>query len=82
MIGREGRVPKEKFVGFLEVLRDLAKDMGRGLASFYNYFSSKEDVLFALQQGAFEALIARAETMKRGAPLPSGSTPPIGTPWS
>jgi predicted ferric reductase len=28
MIGREGRVPKEKFVGFLEVLRDLAKDMG------------------------------------------------------
>ncbi|MCK9285723.1 MAG: ferric reductase-like transmembrane domain-containing protein [Rhodocyclaceae bacterium] len=28
MIGREGRVPKEKYVGFLEVLRDLAKDMG------------------------------------------------------
>lgn len=27
-IGREGRLPKEKFVGFLEVLRDLAEDMG------------------------------------------------------
>lgn len=27
-IGREGRVPKEKFVGFLEILRDLAEDMG------------------------------------------------------
>jgi predicted ferric reductase len=28
MIGREGRIPKEKFTGFLEVMRDLAKDMG------------------------------------------------------
>ena len=28
MIGREGRVPKENFTGFLEVMRDLAKDMG------------------------------------------------------
>lgn len=27
-IGREGRLPKEKFAGFLEVLRDLAEDMG------------------------------------------------------
>lgn len=27
-IGREGRVPKEKFTGLLEVLRDLSKDMG------------------------------------------------------
>lgn len=27
-IGREGRVPKEQFIGLLEVLRDLAKDMG------------------------------------------------------
>lgn len=27
-VGREGRIPKEKFTGFLEVLRDLAKDMG------------------------------------------------------
>lgn len=28
MIGREGRIPKEKFTGLLEVLRDLAEDMG------------------------------------------------------
>lgn len=28
LIGREGRVPKEKFAGLLEVLRDLAEDMG------------------------------------------------------
>ncbi|MFH1493533.1 MAG: ferric reductase-like transmembrane domain-containing protein [Pseudomonadota bacterium] len=28
MIGREGRVPKEKFTGLLEVLRNLAEDMG------------------------------------------------------
>ncbi len=28
LIGREGRVPKEQFTGFLEVMRDLAKDMG------------------------------------------------------
>lgn len=27
-IGREGRVPKEKFTGLLEILRDLSKDMG------------------------------------------------------
>jgi predicted ferric reductase len=27
-IGREGRLPKEKFTGLLEILRDLAKDMG------------------------------------------------------
>ncbi len=28
VIGREGRLPKEKFAGFLEVLRKLAEDMG------------------------------------------------------
>ena len=28
IIGREGRVPKENFGGFIEVLRDLAKDFG------------------------------------------------------
>lgn len=27
-IGREGRLPKEKFSGFLEILRDLAEEMG------------------------------------------------------
>ncbi|MBU1363160.1 MAG: ferric reductase-like transmembrane domain-containing protein [Gammaproteobacteria bacterium] len=28
IVGREGRIPKEQFTGFLEVMRDLAKDMG------------------------------------------------------
>lgn len=28
VIGREGRMPKEKFAGILEILRDLAEDMG------------------------------------------------------
>ena len=28
LIGRQGRVPKEKFNGFLEVLRDVAEDLG------------------------------------------------------
>lgn len=28
LVGREGRLPKEKFAGLLEVLRDLAEDMG------------------------------------------------------
>lgn len=28
LVGREGRLPKEKYSGFLEVLRDLAEDMG------------------------------------------------------
>ncbi|MDD3517456.1 MAG: ferric reductase-like transmembrane domain-containing protein [Chromatiales bacterium] len=28
MVGREGRIPKEQFTGFLDVMRDLAKDMG------------------------------------------------------
>jgi len=37
-------------------MRALARTTGRGLASFYNYFSSKEDVLFSLQTGAFETL--------------------------
>jgi AcrR family transcriptional regulator len=37
-------------------MRGLARATGRGIASFYNYFSCKEDVLFALQTGAFETL--------------------------
>ena len=37
-------------------MRGLARATGRGLASFYNYFPSKEDVLFSLQTAAFETL--------------------------
>ena len=37
-------------------MRALARATGRSLASFYNYFSSKEDVLFSLQTDAFATL--------------------------
>lgn len=37
-------------------MRGLARATGKGLASFYNYFSCKEDLLFSLQTGAFETL--------------------------
>ena len=39
-------------------MRALAKATGRSLATAYNYFSSKEEILFALQKEAFETLIA------------------------
>jgi AcrR family transcriptional regulator len=42
-------------------MRGLARATGRALANFYNYFASKEDVLFALQTRAFETLNATAE---------------------
>ncbi|TRZ68716.1 MAG: TetR/AcrR family transcriptional regulator [Rhodocyclaceae bacterium] len=37
-------------------MRGLASATGRGLATFYNYFSGKEEVLFALQTEAFETM--------------------------
>lgn len=37
-------------------MRGLARATGKGLATFYNYFSSKEDVLFSLQTEAFETM--------------------------
>ncbi len=42
-------------------MRALAKATGRSLATAYNYFSSKEEILFALQKEAFETLIGAAE---------------------
>jgi len=42
-------------------MRALAKSTGRGLANFYNYFTSKEDLLFALQKHAFQTLITTVE---------------------
>ena len=41
-------------------MRDLAKATGRGLASFYHLFQSKEDILFELQSQAFEQLQSSA----------------------
>jgi AcrR family transcriptional regulator len=37
-------------------MRGLARATGRGLATFYDYFSSKEDLLFSLQTEAFETM--------------------------
>jgi len=37
-------------------MRGLARATGKGLASFYNYFPSKEDLLFSLQTDAFQTL--------------------------
>lgn len=42
-------------------MRDLAKATGRGLASFYHLFGSKEEILFELQQRAFQHLLASAD---------------------
>ncbi len=42
-------------------MRDLAATTDMSLANLYNYFASKEDLLFALQTRAFETLIGMAE---------------------
>ena len=42
-------------------MRELARDTGMSLANLYNYFTSKEDLVFALQTRAFETLIASAD---------------------
>ncbi|MBK7398010.1 MAG: TetR family transcriptional regulator [Myxococcales bacterium] len=44
-------------------MRDLAKSTRRSLASFYNLFQSKEDILFELQRTSFESLIESAEAV-------------------
>ncbi len=43
-------------------MRGLAKATGRGLASCYTYFGSKEDLLFSLQSEAFERLTSSVKT--------------------
>lgn len=42
-------------------MRDLSRATRMSLANLYNYFSSKEDLAFALQTRAFETLISSAE---------------------
>ena len=51
-------------------MRGLARATGKGLASFYNYFSSKEDVLFALQSEAFETMTHSAHEALAGVAEP------------
>ena len=42
-------------------MRELARATGQSLANLYNYFPSKDDLLFALQRRAFETLVVAAE---------------------
>ena len=51
-------------------MRELAKALGRTPAGFYNYYASKEDLLFDLQLRAFETLAdsARAASTVAGPP--------------
>lgn len=52
-------------------MRALARATGKSLATAYNYFSSKEEILFALQKEAFETLISAAERALAGVESPS-----------
>ncbi len=47
-------------------MRELARETGTSLANLYNYFESKEDIVFALQTRAFETLIASAAEAVKG----------------
>ena len=51
-------------------MRDLAGETGQALASFYNYFRSKDEVIFHIQARAFETMIATAEDALRGLAAP------------
>ncbi len=51
-------------------MRGLARATGRSLASFYNYFSSKEDLLFSLQTDAFETLTSSLKEALEGVDQP------------
>lgn len=46
-------------------MRELARATGQSLANLYNYFPSKDDLLFALQHRAFETLVTAAEEATR-----------------
>jgi AcrR family transcriptional regulator len=51
-------------------MRELAAETGQVVAGFYNYFASKDEVLFRIQESAFETLIATAEEAVRGVSAP------------
>ncbi len=42
-------------------MRELSREADMSLSNLYNYFASKEEILFALQKEAFEVLVASAE---------------------
>lgn len=41
-------------------MRELARETGKAPATFYNHFTSKDDLLYLLQRDAFDELIAAA----------------------
>lgn len=47
-------------------MRELARSAGMSLSNLYNYFSSKEEILHALQKEAFEVLVGSAEGAMAG----------------
>ncbi len=49
-------------------MRELARSAEMSLSNLYNYFTSKEEILFALQREAFEVLVASAEEALVGVP--------------
>ena len=51
-------------------MRELATQTGQAVAGFYNYFSSKDEVLFRIQERAFETMIATAEDALQGVSAP------------
>lgn len=59
-------------------MRELARAAGMSLSNLYNYFPSKEEILFALQKEAFEVLVTSAEEAVRrmdSEPGAGGATP-------
>jgi TetR/AcrR family transcriptional regulator, cholesterol catabolism regulator len=51
-------------------MRELAAETGQVVAGFYNYFASKDEVLFRIQESAFENLIAAADEALRDVSAP------------
>lgn len=52
-------------------MRVLAQSTGMSLANFYNYFESKEDLLFALHVRAFTALLSAVDAELQKATQPN-----------
>jgi AcrR family transcriptional regulator len=51
-------------------MRELARATGRSPASVYNYFESKEELLFSVQRDAFATLLESAESVLEGVENP------------
>lgn len=51
-------------------MRELAAATGQAVAGFYNYFDSKDEVLFRIQERAFETMIASAKDALQGIAAP------------